>query len=190
MRTLFQHNSQRLFISLKAFAYRKVFLSGVFIFICHTGFSQAVGDYRSKASSDWTTLATWERYNGAIWVEPTAGDGYPGQFGQTNVTIRSTYIVNQNSGPTITDLVIESNAQLVHPAMNHIFIYGNYTNNGIHQNNSVSYIYLNSLSGAKTIDGTGTVNNFTRFRISDENRTFLSSCNLTINGGVQIATNG
>ncbi len=190
MRALFQHISQRLFINLRAFTYGKLFLTGIFFFICQVEFSQTVGDYRSKASSDWTTLATWERYDGSIWVEPTAGEGYPGQFGQPNVTIRSTYVVNQNSGPTINDLIIESNAQLVHPLMNHITIYGNYTNNGIHQNNGVSYIYLRSLSGPKTIDGSGTVINFTRFRIYDENRTFPGSCNLTINGDIQIATNG
>ena len=36
------------------------------------------GDYRSKANGNWTTLATWERFNGGTWVQPNAGQGYPG----------------------------------------------------------------------------------------------------------------
>ena len=38
------------------------------------------GNYRTKASGDWTTLATWERWDGTAWVEPIVGEGYPAQF--------------------------------------------------------------------------------------------------------------
>ncbi len=53
------------------------------------GFSQAVNDYRSKAAGNWSALASWERWNGASWAQPTVGEGYPGQNSVSGaVTIR------------------------------------------------------------------------------------------------------
>lgn len=54
--------------------------------------SQVTGDYRSVATGNWTTLSTWQYYNGTSWVTPsgTTPQGYPGQFsGTQNVLIQS-----------------------------------------------------------------------------------------------------
>jgi hypothetical protein len=61
------------------------------------GFSQAVGDYRSQASGNWSTLATWQIWNGVAWLTPTGGQGYPGQNTATaNVTIWNGNNVTEN----------------------------------------------------------------------------------------------
>ncbi len=41
---------------------------------------QTTGDYRSVANTSWSTLTTWERFNGSGWATPSVGEGYPGQF--------------------------------------------------------------------------------------------------------------
>ncbi|WP_310557642.1 MBG domain-containing protein [Flavobacterium sp.] len=51
------------------------------------------GDYRTVVSGNWNALATWERWNGAAWVTPTAPQGYPGQF-TPNATV---YIQNSHN---------------------------------------------------------------------------------------------
>src|SRR5690606_30629363 len=40
-----------------------------------------VGDYRAAGAgpSAWTTLASWQRWDGDSWETPTVGEGYPGQ---------------------------------------------------------------------------------------------------------------
>ncbi len=43
-------------------------------------FGQSAGDYRSVTTGNWTTLATWQRYNGTGWIVPTTIQGYPGQY--------------------------------------------------------------------------------------------------------------
>ncbi|MDX2128805.1 MAG: T9SS type A sorting domain-containing protein [Chloroherpetonaceae bacterium] len=62
--------------------------------------AQAIGDYRTNAASfTWTTTASWERYNGTIWVSNPA-EGYPGQNAGTGlVTIRDGHIVTLNVSP-------------------------------------------------------------------------------------------
>ncbi|MCL9807916.1 T9SS sorting signal type C domain-containing protein [Flavobacterium luminosum] len=58
-------------------------------------FAQSVGDYRSVVSGNWTTLGTWQYYNGSAWVTPsgTNPQGYPGQYTTGNVTIASGHTV-------------------------------------------------------------------------------------------------
>ena len=52
-----------------------------FLLSISTIFSQSLGDYRSINSGPWTTLSTWESYNGSSWVSATS---YPGQNSGTN----------------------------------------------------------------------------------------------------------
>ena len=60
-----------------------------------------VGDYRSKATGNWTALTTWERCNSIspeTWAEPTTAQGYPGQFaGTKNVSIIGGNVVTLNA---------------------------------------------------------------------------------------------
>lgn len=63
-----------------------------FVAISFAAFSQpAVGDYRSAANGNWTTLATWERCSSVspeVWATPTAGEGYPGEnSGSSGATV-------------------------------------------------------------------------------------------------------
>jgi len=60
-------------------------------------FSQSVGDYRSNADGNWTTLATWQRWNGSAWVAAT---DYPGQnSGTGNVLIQNGHDITLNVSP-------------------------------------------------------------------------------------------
>ncbi|MEI6766403.1 MAG: T9SS type A sorting domain-containing protein [Bacteroidota bacterium] len=65
--------------------------------IISSGFTHAqiAGDYRSAGTGNWTTLASWQRYNGSSWLTPTAGQGYPGQYSGTGSVLVS-------AGHTIT----------------------------------------------------------------------------------------
>jgi len=76
-------------------------------------YGQTTGDYRSRVNGTWTTLATWERYNGATWLQPDAGQGYPAQYNAPsridighNVTLNTD--LPNNSGNRIIDLYINS----------------------------------------------------------------------------------
>jgi hypothetical protein len=66
-------------------------------------FAQTTGDYRSKASAAWTALTTWERWSGAAWIQPTAGQGYPGELATPGlVTIVDNNDVSFATGLTVT----------------------------------------------------------------------------------------
>ncbi|MBP1663410.1 MAG: hypothetical protein H6Q19_550 [Bacteroidetes bacterium] len=71
----------------------------VLSFLCVSGIqAQNVGDYRSNTSlGNWTSLNSWQRYDGTNWVTPTLAQGYPGQFAGTGaVTISSDNIILAN----------------------------------------------------------------------------------------------
>jgi len=92
----------------------------VLIFISAIGFSgfgQSVGEYRSIASGNWTTLSTWERYNGTSWSTPTAPQGYPGQYSGTNTTtIQSSHTITIGTSGISTQpmgvIIIKNGGQL------------------------------------------------------------------------------
>lgn len=76
------------------------------------GFGQVTGDYRSSFTTgntgSWTSLSSWQYYNGSSWVTPTT---YPGQnTGTGTVTIRDSHIITINTNITnsFTSLVIGS----------------------------------------------------------------------------------
>ena len=73
------------------FTFKKFLILFVVLFFAIKGFSQTTGDYRSVADGNWTTLTSWERYNGSAWVPATT---YPGQNTGTGVvTIRDTHTI-------------------------------------------------------------------------------------------------
>ncbi|WP_418264604.1 T9SS sorting signal type C domain-containing protein [Flavobacterium faecale] len=70
-----------------------------FLFFSFVGFSQSVGDYQSTGNGNWTTLSSWQRFNGTSWVTPsgTSPQGYPGQFSGTGaVLIQSGHKITLN----------------------------------------------------------------------------------------------
>ncbi|RKS99570.1 T9SS sorting signal type C domain-containing protein [Flavobacterium sp. 123] len=62
------------------------------LFAQAVAYSQTLGDYRSNSTNgNWTTLSSWQYYNGTSWVTPsgTSPQGYPGQFtGTSSVLIK------------------------------------------------------------------------------------------------------
>nr|WP_314895940.1 T9SS sorting signal type C domain-containing protein [uncultured Flavobacterium sp.] len=77
----------------------KKLLLTIFLLLVQTAvLAQTLGDYRSNVTSgNWTTLTSWQYYNGTSWVTPsgTSPQGYPGQFA-------GTYAVLIQTGHTIT----------------------------------------------------------------------------------------
>ncbi len=63
----------------------------------------AVGDYRSAATGNWNTAATWQIWNGTAWV--TASTPPAGGAG-TNITIQSTHTVTDNTAVGLTGTLI------------------------------------------------------------------------------------
>ena len=87
----------------------------VFLLLVFSGnsvFGQSVGDYRSNVTAgNWTTLSSWQYYNGSTWVTPsgTSPQGYPGQYAGTGiVTIRnaSTITISSSTPNNFSALVI------------------------------------------------------------------------------------
>ncbi|MBS1489506.1 MAG: hypothetical protein JSS93_03170 [Bacteroidetes bacterium] len=165
------------------------------------GLGQSVGDYQSNIgfgnTGNWSTLATWQRYNGSAWVTPTGAQGYPGQFSVPNVVTFSEAVGTltldvsppKNIGTFTTNGFIgifntSGNVNLtINTAFNlgtlDFFIYagtGNFTVLGTSQ---ISGTYTgNNGSGTTTFTGLATVTG-----------TFISTSisatpNLVFNGGI------
>jgi hypothetical protein len=76
----------------------------VMVFIMMLAFGQvwgqSVGDYRTRADGNWSTLNTWQRWNGGSWAIPNSGEGYPGENASpTLVTILNGHNVTLNVSP-------------------------------------------------------------------------------------------
>ncbi len=63
--------------------------------------------YRSKATGNWSAIATWDRYNGAAWVNAAA---YPTDATAETITLRTGYNVTADVAINIDQTVIESGA--------------------------------------------------------------------------------
>jgi hypothetical protein len=69
--------------------------------------AQEVGDYRTKATGNWTAAATWETWNGSAWVEsgfPTSENGV--------ITILNGHTVTVTANVTVDQVVIEAGGQV------------------------------------------------------------------------------
>jgi hypothetical protein len=79
-----------------------------FVFLCTILLAQNVGDKRSATSGSWTTIATWEEYNGSSWV---AASDVPSST--DDVTILNSHTVNISTGGVdCANLTIENGAKL------------------------------------------------------------------------------
>jgi hypothetical protein len=87
--------------------------SFLFIFLLNISlYSQVAGDYRSAAIGNWNTLATWQRYNGTSWVQPTAVQGTPNSASGI-ITIQNGHIVSiPNVNQTVNQITINSGGQV------------------------------------------------------------------------------
>ena len=72
------------------------------------GHAQSSGDYRSRATGNWGTAASWDTYNGTAWVAasaaPTSASGI--------VTIQNGHIITVNNNATIDQVVVQTGGQL------------------------------------------------------------------------------
>ncbi|MES2575472.1 MAG: T9SS sorting signal type C domain-containing protein [Bacteroidota bacterium] len=80
---------------------KKILFTGflvISLFFSNVVFAQSVGDYRSNVTSgSWTTLSSWQYYNGTAWVTPsgTSPQGYPGQYlGTGTVLIQAGHTIS------------------------------------------------------------------------------------------------
>lgn len=80
-------------------------------FLLHLGaFAQSAGDFRTnKASGTWSTLADWDRFDGAIWVSPAPN--YPTSTDGV-ITIQSGHTMAADVSINIDQLTISGSATL------------------------------------------------------------------------------
>jgi hypothetical protein len=102
-----------------------------------SSYAASSGDYRSKASGNWSSTSTWEKFNGTTWAAatstPTSADG----------------VIEILSGHTVTVTVDVTADQLIVDAGANIII------------NSSRYLYTNNGSGTDLVNkGTITVNGY------------------------------
>lgn len=71
----------------------------------------ATGAYRSAQTGTWSTLSTWQRWNGTAWVTPTAGQGVPNS-GSGTIQIREPHVVTMSTSTNADQMVIEDGGQL------------------------------------------------------------------------------
>lgn len=84
------------------------FLVGIifWLFFVQNAMGQVSGDYRTASSGNWTSLATWQRFNGTVWATPTTAEGYPGQNTGTNdVHIQAGHTATIGSGGIVTQMM-------------------------------------------------------------------------------------
>jgi len=96
---------------IKNYPILKKIVPFVFLFFSFSAFSQTAGDFRSITNGNWTSLTSWQYFNGSSWATPsgTNPQGYPGQFAGTGtVTIQNSnnITINTNITNSFTALVI------------------------------------------------------------------------------------
>ena len=172
--------------------FRSGFLCLVMTIIWASSFGQATGDYRSVANGNWSTLATWERFNGATWVTPTVLQGYPGQFAVPSVTIQQSndVVLNVVGATTLAVLTIEAGSLFDptvvtttnNPSLTLTSLNQGLTGGGVFTNNNT---FTFSGTGSLTISGSAVVGG-AGIGITGATFTFSSSGVLTIGGNASI----
>ncbi len=87
-------------------------LFSIIILVSQLVWGQAIGDYRSRQSGNWSNLGTWERYNGSTWPIPTSGEGVPSSASGV-ITIQSPNVIAiASSDVTVDQMIINSGGQV------------------------------------------------------------------------------
>jgi len=74
----------------------------------YVAYAAAAGDFRSNASGNWNSTATWQRYNGTAWVAATA----PPSSTDGVITVQNGHTVTVTAGVTVDQLVISTGGQV------------------------------------------------------------------------------
>ncbi|MGV8945882.1 MAG: T9SS type A sorting domain-containing protein [Lutibacter sp.] len=80
----------------------------IFLFFTISSFSYNAGDFRSNGTGDWTTLTSWQYYNGSGWVTPTTAQGYPGQISTPSKPQTGAVLIQQGHMITIGTADLET----------------------------------------------------------------------------------
>jgi hypothetical protein len=136
-----------------------------------------IGDFRSTASGNWNSSASWQRWSGSSWINcntlaspnqwPNQG-GTSGASSTINVSIQSSHTITLSTSATsqaINNLTVNAGGKLYtnNTALNgnrYLTIYGDIKCNGEIGNGSSVYdnISFNIEGNPTTISGTGTFN--------------------------------
>jgi hypothetical protein len=116
-------------------------VSAVIIFINVTDkrqtYAASNGDYRSKASGNWSSSGTWEKFNGTNWVAASSAPSWS----DGTIEILSGHTVTLTQDATVDQLIIDAGANIII--------------------NSSRYLYTNNGSGTDLVNkGTITVNGY------------------------------
>jgi len=151
---------------------KKIFIIAIFLIFGIVGvFAQVAGDFRSKATGNWSDYTKWERYNGTTWVDaiagqiPTATSNVKISTNQaitvdvtdavaTTVTLSNsltqgvTLTISQGNSLVVSGNIIQGNTSSA-PDASHIVtinVYGSLTANDITMDAEVSGSYTRSTS--------------------------------------------
>ncbi len=111
--TIIKHINKKVFMKSTLLKLRMLAITVLIanIFLAGTTQGQAVNDYRSANSTNWNVLTTWERYNGATWVTPTAGEGVP-TSADGAITIRSPHTVTVTANVTVDQVTVDAGGKV------------------------------------------------------------------------------
>ncbi|WP_246566269.1 immunoglobulin domain-containing protein [Kaistella soli] len=89
-----------------------------FFFFSHLAMAQAVGDYKSAGTGNWTSLSSWLYYDGSVWATPSSAVGYPGEKTTPltkTVTILATNTITVSAALSVSigDLYVEGKLVLM-----------------------------------------------------------------------------
>ena len=154
-------------------------------------FAYAIGDYRTKASGNWSSSSTWEKWDGSGWVACSSGD-VP-NVSTASVTIQNGHTVDTDgagTGPdgpwTLKNLTVDAGGKVWDNYLStgpttyyntYLQMYGNITCNGTIGATTGDDISFDIAGGTtSTISGSGT---FTAARLRKDN-TLSNSSNTTV----------
>ncbi len=138
------------------------------------------GDYRSKVSGNWSSTATWEKYNGSAWIAavatPTSTDGV--------ITIQNGHTVTITANVTVDQVTIDAGGAVIlnsaktltinNGTGTDITVNGTFTNNGLITQNASASI----LDAGLFLTNSGSTHNL------------AAGCTFTIDAGGRCKQNG
>ena len=79
-------------------------------FFCPSSLNaQSIGDYRSAATGNWSSVSTWETYNGILWAPAITP---PSSLLSGAINIRNGHTVTVNANTTVDQLTIDAGGTL------------------------------------------------------------------------------
>ena len=109
-------------------------------------FALATGDFRSAASGNWNSNATWQKYNGTAWVAagatPTSANSV--------IEIQSGHTITVSASVTADEIVVDASGMLIVPASQTLTI-AQGTGTDLDVNGSMSIVGTVSQNASSTV---------------------------------------